>query len=168
MVVAQATRHSDDRGYLYESFRASEFRRNGLPDSFVQTNHSVSHRGVVRGLHYQKGPHEQGKLIQVVRGAIWDVAVDLRQGPTFGRWWARQLTSSDRTALYVPPGLAHGFLALEDDTELVYQITAEYHPESEAGLRWDDPDLAISWPWSKAPSVSARDSQLPLWREVFG
>lgn len=153
---------SDARGEFLEAFKASEFTAAGIPSRFVQDNASVSHAGVLRGLHYQLPPHAQGKLVSVTRGAAWDVAVDLRVGSAaFGRWMARELRSEPCEMLWIPAGFAHGFLALEDDTRLSYKCTSEYHPDSEAGIRWDDPQLAIAWPHRNV-LVSRKDRDLPF------
>jgi dTDP-4-dehydrorhamnose 3,5-epimerase len=153
----------DDRGFFLESYKASAFVEIGITDRFVQDNHSLSTRGVLRGLHYQLPPHAQGKLVRVVEGAVWDVAVDIRQGSaTFGRWVASKLSAENHRMLYIPPGFAHGFLTLSDRAQFVYKCTAEYDKNSEAGVRWDDRRLAIEWP--QAPQtfvVSDKDAALP-------
>ncbi|MHB0896407.1 MAG: dTDP-4-dehydrorhamnose 3,5-epimerase [Spirochaetales bacterium] len=155
----------DDRGFFMETFKESEFLAAGIAGRFVQDNHSLSCRGTLRGLHFQRAPYEQGKLVRVSSGSIWDVAVDLRpESPTLGKWYGLELSAANRRMLYIPAGFAHGFLALEDGTELQYKCTAEYNGPSEAGIRWDDPDLAIDWP-SRDVLVSDKDSLLPSWSE---
>lgn len=151
----------DARGYFFESFnrRALEAALGRSLD-FVQDNQSLSARGVLRGLHYQR-PHPQGKLVRVTRGEVFDVAVDLRRGsPTFGRWVGEVLTEASKNQLWIPEGFAHGFLVLSETAEFLYKTTDYYHPESECCIRWDDPDLAIAWPTlGVAPAVSAKDAK---------
>ncbi|HMW18224.1 MAG TPA: dTDP-4-dehydrorhamnose 3,5-epimerase [Accumulibacter sp.] len=151
---------SDSRGEFFESFNRRDFQRaTGLAPRFVQENHSVSGKNVLRGLHYQIR-QAQGKLIRVVAGAVFDVAVDIRRGsPTFGCWTAERLTATERRQLWIPPGFAHGFLALSDRTELVYLSTAYWAPEHERCLCWDDPRLAIDWPQREGLILSAKDRQ---------
>lgn len=162
--IITPTRHQDDRGWFMETYRADTGPTADLP-LFVQDNHSCSHRGVLRGLHYQL-QHPQGKLVRVTRGAAWDVAVDLRpDSPTHGEWFGTRLDAKDGSMLWIPEGMAHGFLALQDDTHLLYKCTASYAPGDERGIRWDDPDLAIDWP-HEAPIVSDRDAALPFLRDA--
>jgi dTDP-4-dehydrorhamnose 3,5-epimerase len=151
----------DDRGFFLEAFNAREFAAAGLPTGFVQDNHSRSAAGVVRGLHYQLH-HEQGKLVRVTRGAVFDVVADIRVGsPTFGRWVAVELSDREHRMVWIPPGFAHGFCALVDDTDVVYKCTEFYAPDDDRGVLWSDPDLAIPWP--RAASVSPKDAgYLPL------
>lgn len=150
----------DGRGFFYESFSERTFSQViGLEARFVQDNHSRSARGVLRGMHYQLPPHAQGKLICVVRGAIFDVAVDLRRSsPTFGMSVGVELSEDNRQHLWVPAGFAHGFLALRDDTEVLYKTTAFYEPSTERCIRWDDPDLGIEWPDAGRRTVSDKDN----------
>ncbi|MFP4447029.1 MAG: dTDP-4-dehydrorhamnose 3,5-epimerase [Desulfosudaceae bacterium] len=153
---------SDTRGLFAESFKESDFQNAGLPTCFVQDNYSVSHKNVIRGLHYQTPPSAQGKLVRVCQGTVWDVAVDIRaQSPTFRQWVAAELNHENQAMLYIPPGFAHGFAALSDTVHLLYKCTCEYDPAAEAGIRWNDPDLAIDWPVAD-PILSARDQQLPF------
>jgi dTDP-4-dehydrorhamnose 3,5-epimerase len=157
---------SDSRGFFMETFQASVLRQAGLPADFAQDNESCSRRGVLRGLHYQLPPHEQGKLVRVARGRAWDVAVDIRPGsPTFGKWAGTELSAVNHAMLWIPPGFAHGFVALEDDTLFLYKCTRPYSPAAERGIRWNDPDLAIAWP-GEVSCVSAKDEALPLLRDV--
>lgn len=147
----------DARGWFMETYRATDDSL-GLP-AFVQDNHSFSHRGVLRGLHYQI-EHAQGKLVRVVHGAAFDVAVDLRrQSPSFGRWFGTRLSAENHRQLYIPPGFAHGFLALEDATEIVYKCTDYYHPEFERTLLWNDPQIGIEWSTETPPILSDKDRQ---------
>lgn len=154
----------DARGWFYESFNARAFREaTGLDVDFVQDNHSRSSRGVLRGLHYQMPHAAQGKLVRVLAGAIVDVAVDMRRSsPTFGKWIAEELSAANKRQLYVPVGFAHGFVALEDGTELLYKTTDYYTPAAERAVRWDDPDLAIDWPQGLAPLLAPKDAAAPL------
>ena len=152
---------ADDRGAFFESFNERAFREaNGFAAPFVQDNHSVSRKGVLRGLHCQRHPHEQGKLVRVVAGAVFDVAVDIRVGsPTFGRWAGVELSAANRRQFWIPPGFAHGFLALEEGTEFVYKVTDYWDRESERTIRWNDPAIGIDWPLDgKEPILSAKDA----------
>ena len=149
----------DERGYLFESFRSS-----WLPGfTFVQDNHSRSTKGALRGLHYQH-EHPQGKLVRVVSGAVYDVAVDIRSSsPTFGQYVGRTLSEQNKELLWIPPGFAHGFLVLSDEADFVYKCTDYYTPGDEYAIRWDDSDLAIEWPLdSIIPKLSEKDAQAPL------
>lgn len=165
LLIIQPRVFPDDRGYFFESYNAADLAAHGLTANFVQDNHSKSSKGVLRGLHFQNAPYAQGKLVRVVKGRVWDVAVDLRPGSkTLGRWFGLELSEENRTMFYIPPGFAHGFVTLEDDTEFLYKCTAGYHKASEGGLRWDDPKLAIAWPdTGVAPLVSDKDKVLPFW-----
>ena len=149
----------DDRGFFLESWNAKSFADAGIDASFVQDNHSRSAKGVLRGLHYQIGP-AQGKLVRIVAGSVFDVAVDLRRSsPTFGQWVGETLSAVNRKMLWVPEGFAHGFLSLEDGTELLYKCTEFYAPAVEHCLAWDDPAVGIDWPLDGAvPLVSAKDA----------
>lgn len=153
----------DERGCFARSFCRDEFVAHGLDPAVIQCNISFNRRrGTLRGLHYQVKPHEEAKLVRCTRGAVWDVIVDLREGsPTLYRWFATELTAENRRALYVPRGFAHGFQTLVDDSELFYQMSEFYHPESARGVRWDDPVIGISWPL-RDPVLSLRDRSYPL------
>ena len=150
--------HGDERGFFLESWNAASFARAGIDAAFVQDNHSRSDRGVLRGLHFQH-PHAQGKLVRVVNGAVWDAVVDVRAGsPTFGRWVGTELSAANKRMLWVPPGFAHGFLTLSDDTDFLYKCTDLYHPEAEHTLAWDDPTVGVDWPLADLePRLSAKD-----------
>ncbi len=151
----------DARGFLMETYKRSEFEAAGLPMTFVQENHSRSSAGTLRGLHYQREPKAQGKLVRVVRGEVFDVAVDIRKGSaTFGRWVGVTLSADNRTSMYIPPGFAHGFCVVSPDAEVIYKTTEEYAPDLELGIRWDDPALGIDWPIA-TPTLSERDRQWP-------
>lgn len=150
----------DSRGFFYESFNQQAFSdATGAQHPFVQDNHSRSAKGVLRGLHYQLAPKAQGKLVRVARGAVFDVAVDIRKGsPTFGQWVGMELTEDNHRQLWVPPGLAHGFLVLSESADFLYKTTDYYSPEHERSIRWDDPQLAIDWPDVGVPmQLSAKD-----------
>jgi len=160
---------ADARGWFCEWFKASEFRAAGIVDEFVQDNHAHSIRGVLRGLHFQKDPCAQAKLVRCVQGTIFDVAVDVRRSsPTFGRWVAEILSSENRSMLYVPAGCAHGYCVLSESADVLYKAGAEYSPSREAGVRWDDPEIGITWP-VRHPIISEKDAALPLLKdaEVF-
>lgn len=149
----------DSRGFFARTYCREEFKAKGLECDFVQCNVSFNHAaGTVRGLHYQAEPHAEVKIVRCVSGAIFDVIVDLRpESPTFRRWYGLELTAENRLALYIPKGFAHGFQTLADQTEVFYQMANFYHPESAAGIRWNDPSLGIPWP-RPVVSVSERDS----------
>jgi dTDP-4-dehydrorhamnose 3,5-epimerase len=154
----------DQRGFFMETYKHSEFAQEGITGTFVQGNHSKSGRDVLRGLHYQKNPKAQGKLVRALSGEIYDVAVDLRRGgPTYGQWVAVTLSASDKKMLYVPAGFAHGFCVTSEESEVLYSATEEYAPECEAGVLWNDPQLGITWPVEN-PRLSARDRAWPLLR----
>lgn len=153
---------TDERGFFMETYKASAFRAHGIMAEFLQDNHSCSHHGVLRGLHYQLPPHDQGKLVRVVEGRIWDVAVDIRpQSPTFGKSLGIELSGTTPTLLWIPPGFAHGFVVLSEKSHFVYKCTAEYHRAAERGIRWNDPALAIAWPLRDV-MVSSKDASLPM------
>ena len=153
--------HSDTRGYFFESFKSNLFHHNKIPDTFLQDNEVRSKRSVLRGLHYQlRNP--QGKLVRVIYGSILDVAVDIRCGsPTFGQYVSVKLTDKNKKILYVPPGFAHGYLVMSNDSIVVYKCTNEYNPRDEYGIRWDDSDINIKWQ-IQDPIISKRDENLPL------
>jgi dTDP-4-dehydrorhamnose 3,5-epimerase len=166
IILVEARSARDERGYFMETYKQSAFASNGIPEVFVQDNHSHSMRGVLRGLHYQKHPKAQGKLVMVLRGEIFDVAVDLRRGsPTFGKWVGRVLSSENWHMLYIPVGFAHGVCVLSDVADLVYKVTDEYAPECERGIVWNDPALGIQWPTAQ-PVVSTRDAALPMLQDA--
>jgi dTDP-4-dehydrorhamnose 3,5-epimerase len=151
----------DARGFFMETYKRSDFSAAGIDVTFVQENQSLSQRGVLRGLHYQEQPHAQGKLVRVLSGEIFDVAVDIRpESPTVGRSVCVQLSSANRLMMYVPHWCAHGFCVISDHAEVVYLTTTEYAPAHESGFIWNDPELAIAWPIS-SPTVSERDAKWP-------
>lgn len=151
----------DDRGFFFESYNARAFELAiGLAVDFVQDNHSRSMRGVLRGLHYQLPPHAQGKLVRVVQGEVFDVAVDIRRGsPTFGKWVGATLSADNKCQMWIPPGFAHGFLTVSDSAEFLYKTTDYYAPESERCIAWNDPEIGIQWPIATAPLLSAKDAE---------
>ena len=157
----------DARGYFEETWREEEFLKAGVDVKFVQDNHSFSSKGVLRGLHWQKPPHAQGKLVSVITGRIVDVAVDIRKGsPTFGKWVMQELSEENHTSLWIPPGFAHGFMVLSDTAHFTYKCTDTYHPECEAGMRWNDPTLAIAWPIEGMDVLtSPKDTEAQLFSE---
>lgn len=160
LVVVQCRAFGDERGLLFESWREEAFAAMGIPGPFVQDNHSRSGRGVLRGLHWQAPPAPQGKLVRCTRGAVWDVAVDIRAGsPTFGRFHAETLAAGDPAPklLWVPPGFAHGFLATEAEAEVQYRCTAYWNRDAERCILWNDPDLGIPWPVAAEPVLSPKD-----------
>jgi dTDP-4-dehydrorhamnose 3,5-epimerase len=161
VVLVRPERHHDTRGAFTETYRRSAFLAGGIDADFVQDNFVRSGPGVLRGLHYQRPPSAQGKLVQVLRGRVFDVSVDLRRGsPSFGLWVARELSGDSGEGLWIPAGFAHGYAVLSDGADLVYKVTREYDAAREAGVRWDDPTLAIPWPLDR-PVVSDRDRSLP-------
>lgn len=156
----------DARGFFLESWNRRTFSGLGLDVDFVQDNHSRSAKGVLRGLHYQL--HQpQGKLVRVVSGAVFDVAVDLRRSSShFGQWTGHELSAENQRMLWVPPGFGHGFLVLSDTADFLYKTTAYYAPEWDRGVRWDDPSIGVQWPMAVAPQLSAKDQVLPLLQDA--
>lgn len=164
-VVIEPAVHGDARGYFYESFNAERYAAAGLDLSFVQTNVSRSARGVLRGLHYQ-WPNPQGKLVSVLEGEVYDVAVDIRAGsPTFGRWAAAILTAENHRHFWIPEGFAHGFAVLSDHATFLYQCTALYDRAGDAAIRWNDGDIAVDWPIAE-PLLSDKDARAPFLADV--
>jgi len=162
LLLIEPEQHWDDRGFFSELFRASRLESVGITGLFRQDNLSRSAQNVLRGIHYQLNPGAQGKLVRVLRGALFDVTVDLRRGSRFfGKWSGMELRAGDMKTLWVPPGFGHGFLSLEDGTEVLYKVTEEYDPSLERGILWSDPDLGIRWPVEN-PVLSERDAALPL------
>ena len=153
----------DDRGFFFESFNQQKFEAaTGLKGiSFVQDNHSRSRRGVLRGLHFQLSPRAQGKLVRVTQGEVFDVAVDIRpESPRFGQWIGERLSGENHRQLWIPPGFAHGFLVLSESADFLYKTTDFYSPEHERSIRWDDPDIGITWPLQGlTPELSGKDQQ---------
>jgi len=164
VMILEPTVFSDERGAFFESYNAVAFNEaTGFAGEFVQDNQSRSVRGVVRALHYQLPPHAQGKLVRCVDGEVFDVAVDLRRSlPSFGSWTAEVLTADNRLQLWVPPGFAHGFMALSETADVLYKTTSFYAPDAERTIRWDDPAIGIEWPdIGSEPILSGRDAAAP-------
>ncbi|QCO67093.1 dTDP-4-dehydrorhamnose 3,5-epimerase [Luteimonas yindakuii] len=155
----------DERGCFYETWNAERYRQHGLPSSFVQSNASSSVRGVLRGLHYQ-WPHPQGKLVSVMSGEVFDVAVDIRKGsPTFGQWTSVLLSAENKRQFWIPEGFAHGFMATSEHAVFTYLCTDLYNSATDSNIAWDDPEIGIEWP-DIAPSLSAKDARAPRLRDV--
>ncbi len=156
----------DDRGYFFESFHVEKFAAFGITDPFMQDNESRSQKNVLRGLHYQLKPFAQGKLIRVIRGAVLDIAVDIRpNSPTFGKWVSMELTGENKWICWIPAGFAHGFVTLEDDTIFTYKCSAPYDKASEGSIRWNDPELNIDW-GIPDPLLSDKDRVAPLFKDA--
>jgi dTDP-4-dehydrorhamnose 3,5-epimerase len=170
LLIIEPPVHKDGRGFFFESYNRRDFSSIGIKDIFVQDNHSMSSRGVLRGLHFQTGTMAQSKLVRCLKGRIFDVAVDIRKGsPTFGKWAAVSLTEENKRMLYLPRGFAHGFLALADGVQVLYKTDNFYSARHESGIRWDDPELAITWPAlfkSRGPVLAEKDRQLPLLKDA--
>ena len=170
VLVLEPKVFGDARGFFFESFNARDFERaTGVQRTFVQDNHSKSSQGVLRGLHYQV-QHAQGKLVRVTQGAVFDVAVDIRKdSPTFGAWFGLELSAENHKQLWIPEGLAHGFLVTSESAEFLYKTTDYYHPEFERSLLWNDPVLGIEWPLhllATTPTLSAKDVAAHTWTEI--
>jgi dTDP-4-dehydrorhamnose 3,5-epimerase len=166
LVLLEPAVHGDARGFFVETFRADVCTRYGIPVDFVQDNHSRSRRGTLRGIHFQTRPG-QGKLVRVARGRVWDVVVDLRRGsPTFGEWEGVELDDESGRVLWIPVGFGHGFVVLSDVADFVYKCTSYYDPATEAGIRFDDPDVGIEWPAGVELLYSERDRTAPVLAEV--
>ena len=167
VLVITPARFGDDRGWFSETWNAQRMAQAGLSVDFVQDNHSMSGAvGTLRGLHYQSPPHAQDKLVRCTRGAIFDVAVDVRVGsPSYGHWVGVEMTAQNGKQLLVPKGFLHGFVTRAPDTEVQYKCSDVYAPECDGGIRWDDPDIGIDWGLTGAPVLSAKDSAAPLLRD---
>jgi len=168
VLVLEPKVFGDDRGFFFESFNARDFAQaTGLQKTFVQDNHSKSAKGVLRGLHYQV-QHPQGKLVRVTHGAVFDIAVDIRpDSPTYGQWFGLELSADNKKQLWIPEGLAHGFLVTSDSAEFLYKTTDYWYPEHERSLLWSDPDLGIDWPLhllDSPPLLAAKDANAPRWK----
>ena len=161
VLVLEPELHGDSRGFFLETYREDTLKEAGISERFVQDNHSRSTRGVLRGLHYQL-TQPQGKLVRVARGAVFDVAVDVRCGsPTFGQWYGATLDEESMRMMYIPPGFAHGFVVLTDIADFIYKCTDYYHPQSEQGVLWNDPAIGIKWPITDA-RLSEKDGNNPI------
>jgi len=162
VILVEAQSFPDGRGFFLESFKESIFASKGISTKFVQDNFSHSVKGVLRGLHYQKDPEAQGKLVIVLRGEIFDIAVDIRKdSPTYGKWVGEILSEQNHRLLFIPEGFAHGYCVLSDEADVLYKVNNEYSPEHEKGIIWNDPDIDIAWPIEK-PILHEKDKQLPL------
>lgn len=168
LLIIEPKVYSDDRGYFFETYHQSRLKSLGIDCEFVQDNQSRSIQGVIRGLHFQREPHAQTKLIRVTEGSIYDIAVDIRPGsPTYGRWFGLEISAENYLQLLIPGGFAHGFSVLSPYATVFYKCDAYYHPESESGIRFNDPDLGIDWKTEhKAAIVSEKDLALPLLRDL--
>jgi dTDP-4-dehydrorhamnose 3,5-epimerase len=168
VVLIEPKVFEDDRGFFFEAWNGQSFESaTGLDVDFVQDNHSGSTRHVLRGLHYQVPPVPQGKLVRAVKGSIFDVAVDIRESSaTFGKWVGVELTEENREQLWIPPGFAHGFVALSDWAEILYKASGYYSAEHDRSIRWDDPDIGIEWPIDGEPTLSDKDRAAPLLRDA--
>ena len=169
VLILEPKAFGDERGFFMESFNEKVFNEAvGHEVNFVQDNHSRSAKGVLRGLHYQKPPHAQGKLVRVSQGSVFDVAVDIRKdSPTYGQWVSVELSGQNHKQLWIPPGLAHGFLVTSDSADFLYKTTDYYAPQAEGCVRWDDPDLAIPWPLDgMTPGLSAKDAAAQWLKEI--
>jgi dTDP-4-dehydrorhamnose 3,5-epimerase len=165
VVLLEVEAFGDERGFLLESFSEKSWREAGVDVDFVQDNHSRSNKGILRGLHFQTRPG-QAKLVRCVRGAIWDVAVDLRKdSPTYRQWEGYELSDENHRQLFVPAGFGHGFVVLSDVADVAYKLSSYYDPETEAGIAWDDPDVAVEWPVGD-PQVSERDRSAPKLADI--
>jgi len=165
VIVVEPTVHRDARGFFLEAYHEPRYRENGIALPFVQDNHSFSRRGTLRGLHGQS-PHPQGKLVRVIEGEIWDVAVDVRIGsPRFGKHAFAVLSAENFRQIYVPPGVIHGFCVLSEVAQVEYKCTEVYDPKADFGVRWNDPELAVPWPIAE-PVLSEKDARAPLLRDV--
>jgi dTDP-4-dehydrorhamnose 3,5-epimerase len=166
VLLLNPQRFGDQRGWFMESWQAERYRQLGIAEGFVQDNQAYSQKGVLRGLHIQN-PHGQGKLVQVIRGEVFDVAVDLRRGsPWFGQWVGALLSENNYRQLYVPVGFAHGYLVMSEDAVFNYKCTDYYHPESQFSVRWDDPQIGIQWPGGAKPILADKDRDAPLLSEI--
>ncbi len=166
LILIEPRVFKDERGYFLETYKQSDFKKFGIDVNFVQGNHSHSSRGVLRGLHYQKQPKAQAKLINVFRGEIFDVAVDIRKGsPTYGKWAGAILSSNNGHLLFIPPGFAHGFCVLSAEADIFYQVSAEYAPDCDRGIIWNDPEIGIRWEIDQ-PILSPKDVALPLLKDA--
>lgn len=158
LMVIEPRVFKDGRGFFMESYKKSDFVAAGIDEDFNQDNHSFSSKGVIRGIHFQTGSSAQGKLVRVVKGAAWDVAVDLRPASkTFGTWFGLELSEENNKMFYVPPGFGHGFVTLKDNTHFLYKCTNEYDPSADSGLIWNDTDINIEWPLTVGLSFSDKD-----------
>ncbi len=170
VLVIEAKAFHDSRGFFRETYNKKQFEENGFKEKFVQDNHSQSSKGVLRGLHYQIKPSPMGKLVSCLKGKIFDVGVDIRKGsPTFGKWYGEILSGDNMKMIYFPPGFAHGFLCLADDSHVYYKCTGMYSPENERAMIWNDPEVGIKWPLDEVGGkviLSEKDQKHPLLKQI--
>ena len=169
LIIIEPKKFRDSRGFFMETYRQSDFAKIGITELFSQDNHSCSAKGVVRGIHFQRALFAQGKLVRVLKGKVWDVAVDLRKNSdSFGKWFGIELSEENSKMFYIPPGFGHGFATLEDDTHLFYKCSNEYNASCDGGIKYNDPDIAIDWKLGEiSPIVSDKDDKLPLLIEAL-
>jgi dTDP-4-dehydrorhamnose 3,5-epimerase len=166
VILIEPKVHTDSRGFFLETYKQSEFFENGISERFVQDNWSHSSRGTLRGLHFQQPPQAQAKLVMVLKGEVFDVAVDIRKNsPTYGHWVGEILSEKKVQMLYIPVGFAHGFCVLSDEADFIYKVSDEYSPKLDRGILWNDPDIRIDWP-ILSPLLSEKDLSLPLLKDV--
>lgn len=166
VIICQPKIFKDARGYFLESFNAREFKSLGLCIEFVQDNQSLSAKGTLRGLHFQAKPYSQDKLVRVIQGKIWDVAIDIRaSSSSYGKWFGVELDDVTQTQLFIPKGFAHGFIVLSDQALVAYKTSDYYEPSADRGILWNDPDLAVQWPMNE-PILSEKDMKQPLFKDV--
>lgn len=166
VILIEPKAHRDPRGFFLETYKQTEFFGNGITDRFVQDNWSHSSRGTLRGLHFQQPPKAQAKLVMVLKGEVFDVAVDIRKNsPTYGQWVGEILSEQKPQMLYIPVGFAHGFCVLSEEADFIYKVSDEYSRELDRGVRWNDPDIGINWPISN-PLLSEKDMLLPLLKDA--
>jgi len=167
VILVETQLFTDDRGYFIETFKESDFINNGISTKFVQDNFSHSIKGVLRGLHYQKNPKAQAKLVSALRGKIFDVAVDIRKNsPTYGKWVSAILSEENHCLLYIPEGFAHGFCVLSKEADVLYKVNQEYSQENEMGIMWNDPEINIGWPTNQ-PILHKKDLHFPLLKDIY-
>jgi dTDP-4-dehydrorhamnose 3,5-epimerase len=166
VIIVEPRVFGDERGFFMETYKKTDFDSNGISEQFVQDNHSMSGKGVLRGIHFQKSPMAQGKLVRVTAGSVFDVAVDLRpDSPTYKKWIGIELTAENAKMFYIPPGFGHAFLTLEDNTHFLYKCTENYSPEHDGGIRYDDPAIGVKWP-TEDFIVSDKDKNLPFLKDL--
>lgn len=166
LIIIEPRVFEDGRGFFMETFKKSDFVKAGISEEFKQDNHSFSSKGVLRGLHFQTGSSAQGKLVRVIKGSVWDVAVDLRpESETFGQWYGIELTEENNRMFYIPPGFAHGFITLEDNTHFLYKCSEEYDPKNDSGIIWNDETINIKWPLTEGLSFSEKDLKLQTYKQ---
>lgn len=165
LIIIEPRVFTDDRGFFMETYKKSDFIKAGIKEDFIQDNHSYSSKGVLRGIHFQTGSSAQGKLVRVIKGLVWDVAVDLRpESETFGKWYAIELSDENNRMFYIPPGFGHGFVTLKDNTHFIYKCTAEFDQTADSGIIWNDNDLNIDWPLKEGLSFSDKDLVLKTFK----